>query len=48
MEDPVQAIETMPAVAAEAAPMEEDAAEEDDDEDRLVIKCLPGLSPNHI
>jgi hypothetical protein len=37
VEEPVQAIETVPAVAAEAAPMIEDAAEEDDDEDRLVI-----------
>ena len=37
VEEPVQAIEAMPAVADEAAPMEEDAAEEDDDEDRFVI-----------
>ena len=32
VEEPAQAIETMPAVAAEAAPMEED-----DDEDRSLI-----------
>lgn len=37
VEEPVQAIETVPAVAAEAAPMVEDAAEEDDDEDRLFV-----------